>query len=97
MAKLTKEDVLKLARLARLSLSEEEVVKYQAELSEILEYVTMLEDVDTGDLKPTNQVTGLMNVMRKDELIDYKVSQEQLLKNAPAVENKLLKVKRMVG
>ena len=71
MAKLTREDVLKLARLARLDLSDEEVEEYQRELSAILQYVEQLSEVDVDGLKPTNQVTGLINVMRPDEIVDY--------------------------
>ncbi|MDB5161108.1 MAG: Asp-tRNA(Asn)/Glu-tRNA(Gln) amidotransferase GatCAB subunit [Candidatus Saccharibacteria bacterium] len=96
MSKLTRDDVLKLARLSRLRLSDEEIEKFQTELSEILEYVQQLENVDVSGLEPTYQVTGLANVTRKDEPIDYGVTQEDLLKNAPAVENHQFKVKRVL-
>src|SRR4051812_44132427 len=68
MSKLTREDVLKLARLARLQLSDEEVEEYSSELSQILEYVEQLGTVDVTGLQPTNQITGLTNVMRPDEV-----------------------------
>lgn len=97
MAKLSKDDVLKLARLSRLRLSDDEVATFQAEISEILGYVEQLSSVDTKGLEPTSQVTGLTNVMRKDEVIDYGTSQEALLKNAPALEKKQFKVKRVLG
>lgn len=97
MAKLSTDDVLKLARLSRLRLSDDEVAAFQAEISEILGYVEQLSGVDTKGLEPTSQVTGLTNVMRKDEVIDYGTSQEALLKNAPALEKKQFKVKRVLG
>jgi aspartyl-tRNA(Asn)/glutamyl-tRNA(Gln) amidotransferase subunit C len=97
MAKLTREDVLKLARLARLELSEEEIAEYQTELSEILQYVEQLQDVDVSGLKPTNQVTGLTNVMREDEVRDYGYDTEDLLKNVPKVKDHQIQVKRMLG
>lgn len=97
MAKLTREDVLKLARLARLDLSDEEVEEYQRELSAILQYVEQLSEVDVDGLKPTNQVTGLINVMRPDEIVDYGYQPAELLKNVPQVENNQIKVRRMVG
>ena len=97
MAKLTREDVLKLARLARISLSDAEVEEYSHELSAILQYVEQLSAVDVSGLQPTNQVTGLTNVMRKDEVIDYGYTPLDLLKNVPHVQGNLLKVKRMIG
>ncbi len=97
MAKLTRDDVLKLAQLARISLSEDEVEEYSEELSAILQYVEMLSSVDVAGLKPTNQVTGLTNVMRDDEVIDYGYAAEDLLKIAPSVQDSQLKVKRMIG
>jgi len=97
MAQLTREDVLKLASLARISLSDEEVDEFSEELSAILQYVEQLSSVDVSGLAPTNQVTGLTNVMREDEVIDYGYAPLDLLKNAPAVQDNQLKVKRMIG
>ncbi len=97
MADLTREDVLKLAHLARLKLSEAEIATYQHELADILAYVQQLDSVDVADLTPTSQVTGLVNVSRKDVEINYGYQAVDLLKNVPAVENDLIKVKRMIG
>jgi aspartyl-tRNA(Asn)/glutamyl-tRNA(Gln) amidotransferase subunit C len=97
MADLTREDVLKLARLARLELTEEEITAFQKELSEILEYVAQLESADVSGLQPTSQVTGLKNVMREDEVIDYGVSAQDLLALAPKKQDGHVKVKRMIG
>jgi aspartyl-tRNA(Asn)/glutamyl-tRNA(Gln) amidotransferase subunit C len=97
MAKLSTEDVLKLARLARLRLSDEEVDKFKDEISSILEYVEQLQQVDLGNLKPTQQVTGLTNVTRKDEVLDYGPTPEDLLKNAPSTEEGHIKVRRMLA
>ncbi|HMH31287.1 MAG TPA: Asp-tRNA(Asn)/Glu-tRNA(Gln) amidotransferase subunit GatC [Methylomirabilota bacterium] len=97
MAKLSREDVLKLAQLARLDLSDAEVKEYSQELSEILQYVEQLGEVDVSGLKPTNQVTGLENVTREDEIKDYGYKTEDLLKNLPATKDGQIKVKRMLG
>ncbi len=97
MAKLTRDDVLKLARLARLDVTDSEVEEYRRELSEILQYVEQLGSVDVKGLKPTNQVTGLTNVMREDEIKDYGYDPADLLKNVPAVQDGQIKVKRMIG
>jgi aspartyl-tRNA(Asn)/glutamyl-tRNA(Gln) amidotransferase subunit C len=97
MAKLSRSDILKLARLSRLKLSDAEIEKFQHEIGDIISYVDMLKDVDVGSLKPTYQVTGLVNVTREDEVKDYGITQEELLKNVPKTEDKYLKVKRMIG
>ncbi len=97
MATLTRDDVLKLARLARISLSDDEVDTFAGELSAILGYVEQLSSVDVSGLKPTNQVTGLTNVMRPDEIVDYGYAPQELLKNVPNVQGDQLKVKRMIG
>lgn len=96
MAKLTNEDVLKLAKLSRLHLTDEEVEKFKNEITAILGYVEQLQNVDLDGLEPTYQVTGLSNVTRKDEVVDYGTTPEELLKNAPKVEKGSIKVKRML-
>lgn len=97
MADLTREDILKLARLARLTITDEEVEKYRTELSNILQYVEQLQTVDVTGLQPTYQVTGLTNVMRPDQVIDYGVAPDDLLRIAPATQDRQVKVKRMIG
>lgn len=97
MTELTREDVLKLARLARLALTDEEVETFRQELSEVLRYVAQLDDVETTGLEPTTQVTGLKNVMREDTVIDYGVSPAELLRLAPESQDDHIRVKRMIG
>jgi aspartyl-tRNA(Asn)/glutamyl-tRNA(Gln) amidotransferase subunit C len=94
MAELSRDDVLK---LARLDLSEEEIDEYRSELTSILGYVEQLQSVDVKGLKPTNQVSGLINVMRADDINDYGYKTAELLKNVPVTQDNQLKVKRMVG
>lgn len=96
MAKITRDEVLKLARLSKLELSEDEIDRFTKEFEEILAYFEQLKDVDTSGLEPTYQVTGLRNVTRKDEVIDYGVSTEALLKNAPESLGNQLKVRRVL-
>lgn len=97
MAQFTREDVLKLARLARIELDDTEIDLFTAEFGAILEYVEQLQAVDVEGLEPTHQVSGLKNVMRNDMIVDYGYQTPDLLTNVPQVENNLIKVKRMVG
>jgi len=96
MTKISSANVRQLARLCQLKLTDEEVEKFQAELSQILTYVDKLQAVDTLGLEPTSQVTGLTNVVRADELLNYGINPDDLLKNAPAVEDHQFKVKRIL-
>jgi len=97
MSKLSVNDVTKLARLARLRLSVAEVDRFVGELSAILEYVELLNNADIRGLKPTQQVTGLTNVMRPDVVDSKQLSRDELLKNVPNTHDGLIKVRRMVG
>jgi aspartyl-tRNA(Asn)/glutamyl-tRNA(Gln) amidotransferase subunit C len=97
MGKLSKDDVLKLASLSRLALTEDELNEFVEEISEILGYVEQLQSVDIDNVRPTNQVTGLTNVMRDDVEIDYGYKASDLLRNVPGVEDDQLKVKRMIA
>ena len=97
MVKLSRADIIKLARFARLDLSEAEIVEYGTELSEILQYVEQLQAVDVAGLIPTQQVTGLVNVEREDEIVDYGYTPADLLANVPQVEAGQIKVRRMIG
>lgn len=96
MSKLSRDDVLKLAKLSRLKLTEDEVEKFRRELSEILAYVETLDRVDVSGLEPTYQVTGLKTVTRKDEPKPYQASPDALLKNAPDKLNNQFRVKRVI-
>lgn len=97
MTQLSREDVLKLARLARLALTDEEIEEFRSEMEKVLDYVAMLQDVDVSGLQPTTQVTGLTNVTRSDEVRDYGVSREELLALLPNRQDDEMKVQRMIG
>lgn len=97
MGSLSRDDILKLAALSRLALTDDEVTEFASEISQILKYVEQLQSVDIEGVVPTNQVTGLTNVTRLDEVIDYGYQPQDLLKNVPAIEGNLLKVKRMIN
>ncbi len=83
------------AKLARLRLTEEEKEKFGKQLSEILEYVEKLNELDTEKVKPAPHVVPLKNVMREDE-VKPSLSVEEALANAPAREGKYFKVPKII-
>lgn len=91
MADITRDDVLHVARLARLHLTDEEVDRMQAQLSNILEAIETLRDVDTSHVGPTASVIALENVMRDDVVIGG-LSREAALANAPLRDDPFLRV-----
>lgn len=83
MSSISRDDVDKLAALSALSLTDDQAIALQADLTQILGYVAALADVDTDGVEPTYSVHGLSSVTRVDEVVDYGVSREQLLANTP--------------
>lgn len=92
MSKLTKTDVEYIARLARLNLDDAEKDKFARQLSDVLEYVELLREVDTDGIEPTAQVTGLTNVTRGDKIEKSGIDYKDIELNAPEFENKSFKV-----
>ncbi len=90
--KLSREEVLHIALLARLGLSETEVDKLREQLSNILENFEVLQQVDTTDVPPTAQSIPLQNVTRNDEVSDS-LPQAQVLANAPKKEGGYFRVR----
>ena len=89
--KLSREEVEHIAELARLALSDEELALYQEQLSAILEHFERLQELDTEAISPTATVLPLRSVMRADEPRPP-FSREDILANAPAVEEGCFKV-----
>ncbi len=83
MPQLTKAQVEHIAKLARLKLKPEELEKMTSNLGSILQYVDMLNEVDTSSVKPTEQVTGLANILREDVVDQSKANPDDLLHNSP--------------
>lgn len=78
-------DVKKVAKLANLPLSDSEEEKYSVQLSKILEYIDQLNKVNTDNVEPTYNVSGLSNIMRSDE-IKESLNQEEVTKNGSDVK-----------
>ena len=92
---ITKKEVEYVARLARLKLTEEEKEKYTKQLADILKYINKLNELDTEKVEPTSHVLRLSNVFREDR-VRPSLKQEEILANAPQVESKHFKVKKVI-
>jgi aspartyl-tRNA(Asn)/glutamyl-tRNA(Gln) amidotransferase subunit C len=93
--KLTREEVLHIARLARLGLTEAEVDRLSEQLSHILEHFEVLQRVDTTGVLPTAQPNPLQNVIKEDE-VKACLSPEDVLANAPRREGDFFRVKAVL-
>lgn len=76
---IKREDILHLASLSNLSLSDDEVESLGKDLQDIIKYISQLDELDTKDVEPTYQVFEMENVWRNDEIINQGVSREELL------------------
>jgi aspartyl-tRNA(Asn)/glutamyl-tRNA(Gln) amidotransferase subunit C len=92
---LTKDEVVKLAQLSRIALTEAEVEKFQKDLSTVLDYVEELKKVDVEGLEEVSQVTGLVNVQRDDKPVTAENHQE-IFSQAPEMKDGFYKVKAIL-
>ncbi|KPL25063.1 MAG: glutamyl-tRNA amidotransferase [Anaerolineae bacterium SM23_84] len=92
---LTREVVEHVAELAKLGLTEKEIELYREQLSTILEYAAILEQLDTDAIPPTASVLPLTNVLRPDETAPS-LSQEDALANAPSSSDGHFQVKAIL-
>lgn len=93
---LTEEQVRHIAKLARLKLADEEVKKFSKQLTDILQYVEQLNEVDTKGVETTSQVTGLQNVTRKDTVKKWCAREELLQCTELPVEKNQIRVKPVI-
>jgi aspartyl-tRNA(Asn)/glutamyl-tRNA(Gln) amidotransferase subunit C len=81
--KLSREQVIDIADLAKLDLTEQEIEQYADQLSAVLDYASRLEQLNTDDIPPTASVLPLQNVMRED-VVRPSLPRERVIANAPA-------------
>ena len=92
--KLIQADIANLATLARLDLSETEKQMYADQLSVVMDYIEILNEVGTEGVEETCQVTGLKNIVRQDEIIECDSdTRKKIISQFPDKEGNLLKVK----
>ncbi len=95
MSKIGTTETLRIAKLARIGLTDQQAESMSAELQRIMTFVEQLQQVDIEGTAPTDQVTGLVDVWREDE-VRPSMPREQLLANAPEQKNGYIVVKRVM-
>ena len=93
--KLSREEVIHIATLARVGVSEKDIENFREQLSNILENFQALQQVDTSNVPPTAQAIALQNVIREDEVVES-MSQDDVLANAPHREDNFFKIKAVL-
>ncbi|MCS7206862.1 MAG: Asp-tRNA(Asn)/Glu-tRNA(Gln) amidotransferase subunit GatC [Dehalococcoidia bacterium] len=88
---LTREQVLHVATLCRIGLTEEEVERFRVQLSQIVEQFAVLQQIDTTEVPPTSHSVALASVMRPDEP-QAPFPREEILRNAPRREGAFFRV-----
>jgi aspartyl-tRNA(Asn)/glutamyl-tRNA(Gln) amidotransferase subunit C len=93
--KLSREEVLHIARLARIGLTEAEITRFSEQLSHLLENFEVLQEVDTENIPPTAQSVALQSVMRDDEVAPS-FPPDDILANAPKREGDCFRVRAVL-
>ena len=93
---LTREEVLKIAKLSKLSFEDKEIEKFQVELNDILKYIDMLNEVDTSKVEPLVYINESVNNFReKEEKSSLEI--EKVLFNAPESAENAIVVPKVIG
>ena len=95
MARISKQEVKKVAQLARLELNADEINNHAEQLEKILDYIKQLEKINTENIPCTTRAIEVINVFRKDEKKDFKNS-EDILDLAPSIEDQYFKVPKII-
>ena len=96
MSRINKQEVKKVAQLARLELNMNEINNHAEQLEKILDYIRQLEKIDTDDVPCTTRAIEVINVFRKDEKRNYDRT-EELLELGPSREDKYFKVPKIMN
>ncbi|MDP1851769.1 MAG: Asp-tRNA(Asn)/Glu-tRNA(Gln) amidotransferase subunit GatC [Candidatus Planktophila sp.] len=96
MSSLSRDDVANLARLARIEMSEEELINLTNEFTVILDAVARVQEVASADVEPTSHPLPLRNVFRPDGVVTS-LTPEAALSGAPAQEDSRFRVPQILG
>ena len=93
---VTKQELLHIAKLANLTIKEEEIDKYLLNLTDILNFANIVNNAPVEDLKETIGVNQNYNVFRKDEICEFE-DKDALLQNAPEEEQNMFKIPKVIN
>ncbi len=96
MAKLSLDEIQKVALLARIELSDDELASASSEISSILDFVDTIQNTDTAGVELTSQVTGLTDVWREDLVEKCAIAPKLLLASTPDMQDGYVKVKKVL-
>ena len=95
---LTQEEIEHIAHLARIELTQEEVVRYGKEMSAILEYIQKLEEIETDNVEPIGHITGMVNIYREDIARTENTEEvEGIMDNVPYTKKGCISVKQVLS
>ena len=95
MSRISREEVSKVAKLAKLKLNEEQIDNHATQIEKILDYINQLEKIDTTDVPCTTRAIEVINVLRSDANEKYE-NKEDILQLAPSRENNFIKVPKII-
>jgi len=96
MAKITKNEIQDTSRLARIELNDQELDSITKDIDNILNFVELINNANTSQVKPTSQVNGLSDVWREDEVVKSQVEASELLALAPSTQDGYIKVGKVL-
>jgi len=93
--KITEQDIIKVANLARLELSADDVSNMVEKVGEILNYIDKLNELDTGGVEPTTHAISVSNAFR-DDVVQESLAQEKALQNGPLQNGEAFVVPKII-
>ncbi len=93
---ISKEEIIHIAKLASLNLSDEEIEKYTGDMQEILEFANIINNVNTEGMNETVVANEKCNVLRKDEVKNFE-NRELLLSNAPSQDEGMFRIPKVIN
>lgn len=93
---IKREDIIHLGRLSNFDLSEKEIESLSKDISEIIKYISQLDELNTDGVEPTYQVFEMENVWRDDEILEQDASREQLLALTKEEKDNQIKVPKVL-
>lgn len=96
MADITREEIIHIAKLAMLNLTDKEIDDYTKNMQDILQYTEMINNIDSSNIDETIGTIEQKNKFRKDEIKKFK-TREELLENAPSQDEGMFRIPKVIN